>query len=254
MEGEPPPIDVHDVTFTYPGAERPAVSHVTLAIPPGEVVALVGRNGSGKTTLAKLIAGLYVPQGGAVRWDGIATADCDRVALRRGCAVVFQDFLRYALAAYDNIAVGRAQRTYDEAAVHAAAARAGAQRDIERLPRGYETLLGPEFEGGVDLSLGQWQRIALARVFFRDSPVVILDEPTASLDAEAEEDLFGSIRELLSDRSVLLISHRFTTVRHADRIYVLEDGAVTESGIHEELLALGGTYARLFGLQAAPYR
>jgi ATP-binding cassette subfamily B protein len=227
---------------------------VSLRIEPGEVVALVGANGSGKTTLAKLLAGLYVPTSGRVCWDGRDTRDMDRRALLGGTAVVFQDFVRYALSARDNIALGRHERASDTAGIVRAARQAGADEDISGLPSGYETLLGPAFIDGTDLSTGQWQRLALARTFFRDAPLVILDEPTAALDARAEHELFARIGELFAGRSVLLISHRFSTVRSADRIYVLREGRVVEAGTHPELLALGGTYAELFTLQASPYQ
>ena len=169
-------------------------------------------------------------------------------------AVVFQDFIRYALSAGDNIALGRHERASDIAGIVRAAEQAGADGDIVALPEGYEKLLGPAFIDGTDLSTGQWQRVALARTFFRDAPLVILDEPTAALDAKAEHELFARIGELFADRSVLLISHRFSTVRSADRIYVLHDGRVVESGTHEELMAVEGTYAELFSLQAIPYQ
>jgi ATP-binding cassette subfamily B protein len=241
-------VVAEDVWFTYPSGETPALRGVSLRIEPGEVVALVGANGSGKTTLAKLLGALYVPDRGRVD-----TATADRAALRRDVAVVFQDFLRYALPARDNIALGRHERSGDEAAIRAAAERAGADRDIEALANAYDTQLGPVFFGGVDLSLGQWQKIALARVFFRDAPFVILDEPTAALDARAEHELFARIRELFEDRSVLLISHRFSTVREADRIHVLDGGTVVEAGAHDELMARGGLYSELFSLQASAY-
>jgi energy-coupling factor transporter ATP-binding protein EcfA2 len=178
----------------------------------------------------------------------------DRAALRRRAAVIFQDFIRYALPARDNIALGRHERGGDEAAIRAAARQAGAHEDLERLPDGYATMLGPAFEGGTDLSLGQWQRLALARVFFRDAPFVILDEPTAALDARAEAQLFEAIRTLLAGRSVLLISHRFSSVRTADWIYLLHDGRITEAGTHTELMDAGGRCCELFSLQAAAYR
>jgi ATP-binding cassette, subfamily B, bacterial len=184
---------------------------------------------------------------------GSDTATADRAALRRQVAVVFQDFIRYALPARDNIAFGRHERYADDDAVHGAARRAGVDEDLRGLRDGYETQLGPAFVGGVDLSLGQWQKVALARLFFRDAPFVILDEPTAALDAKAEHDLFARIRELFAGRSVLLISHRFSTVRAADRIYVLDEGGIVEAGSHAELMARNGAYAELFGLQASAY-
>jgi ATP-binding cassette subfamily B protein len=248
------PITAEEVTFSYPGSERVALRGVSLRIAPGEVVALVGANGSGKTTLAKLLAGLYLPDEGRVCWDGRDTREVDRRELLGHTAVVFQDFIRYALSAGDNIALGRHERASDIAGIVRAAEQAGADGDIVALPEGYEKLLGPAFIDGTDLSTGQWQRVALARTFFRDAPLVILDEPTAALDAKAEHELFARIGELFADRSVLLISHRFSTVRSADRIYVLHDGRVVESGTHEELMAVEGTYAELFSLQAIPYQ
>jgi ATP-binding cassette, subfamily B, bacterial len=251
---DPVQIVVDDVSFTYPAGSAPALRGVSLTIQPGEVVALVGANGSGKTTLAKLIAGLYLPDSGAVRWDGLATSDADRDALRARATVVFQDFLRYVLPARENIGLGRHERLEDDAGIEAASVRAGADKDLSALPRGYATLLGPQFVGGTDLSVGQWQRVALARAFFRDAPLVILDEPTAALDARAEHQLFERLRELLAGRSVLLISHRFSSVRAADRIYVLREGAIIEHGTHAELVDAAGLYAELFTLQAAAYR
>ena len=247
-------ITAEGVSFRYPGSERVALHEVSLCIEPGEVVALVGANGSGKTTLAKLLAGLYLPGEGRICWDGQDTREVENRELLSKSAIIFQDFIRYALSAGDNIALGRHERHADTASIVRAAERSGADADIGTLPEGYETLLGPAFINGTDLSQGQWQRLALARTFFRDAPLVILDEPTAALDAKAEHELFARIRELLAGRSVLLISHRFSTVRSADRIYVLSGGRVAESGTHEELIAADGIYAELFSLQALPYQ
>jgi ATP-binding cassette subfamily B protein len=245
-------VAAEDVWFAYPSADGDALRGVSLTVEPGEVVALVGANGSGKTTLAKLLGGLYVPDRGRVLLHDTDTAAPGRAALRADVAVLFQDFLRYALPARDSIALGRHERYDDEAAILAAARTAGAHDDLVALPRGYEAQLGPAFLGGVDLSIGQWQKVALARAFFRDASFVILDEPTAALDPRAEHDLFARIRELFAGRSVLLTAH-FSTVREADRIYVLDAGAVVEHGPHDALMTRGGTYAELFSLQAAAY-
>jgi ATP-binding cassette subfamily B protein len=253
----PPPgfevLAAERVSFTYPEAERPAVDGVSLEIRRGEVVALVGENGSGKTTLAKMLAGLYRPEGGRIRWDETDLAEVDADELRRSVAVIFQDFEKYLLPARENVGLGRNERIEDVDAIVAAARRADADDFLATLPEGYETMLGREFAGGYDLSVGQWQRVALARAFFRDAPFVILDEPTAALDARAESRLFERMRELLEGRSVVLISHRFSSVRSADRIYVLHDGRVVEQGSHEELMAADGLYAELFRLQARAY-
>lgn len=214
----------------------------------------MGENGSGKTTLAKLLAGLYTPNRGRICWDGTDLAGVDPAARSERTAVIFQDFLRYHLPVRDNIGLGRHQAIDDLDSVREAARQSGAAEFVERLPAGYETMLGPEFEGGTDLSVGQWQRTALARAFFRDAPLVILDEPTAALDPRAEHELFDRIRSLLGERTVLLISHRFSSVRSADRIYVLAEGAVVEHGTHPELMAAQGLYAELFSLQAAAYQ
>ncbi len=240
---EPVRVEARDVSFTYHAGDRPALRGVSVRLEPGEVVALVGANGSGKTTLAKLLAGLYEPDSGEVRWNGAAAT-----------AVAFQNYQQYILTARDNIALGRHERFHDDDGVHVAAQRSGAHADLEPLPDGYRTFLGPAFIGGTDLSGGQWQRVALARLFFRDAQLVILDEPTAALDAKAEHALFASIREMMGGRSVLLISHRFSSVREADRIYVLREGEVVEEGTHDELVARGGLYAEMFALQAAAYR
>jgi ATP-binding cassette, subfamily B, bacterial len=246
-------LDVDGVSFTYPTGTQPVLHEVSLTVHAGEVVALVGENGSGKTTLAKLLAGLYEPQTGTIRWDGADVRDLDPDGLRRSVAVIFQDFVRFHLRARDNIGLGRVEAADDLPAIRAAAVHADADEFLAALAQGYETVLGPEFVGGTDLSIGQWQRVALGRAFFREAPFVILDEPTAALDPRAEHDLFERIGDLLAGRTVLVISHRFSSVRHADRIVVLDQGRVVETGSHEELVQLGGLYAELFSLQAAAY-
>lgn len=255
--GNPAPpleqIAADDIWFRYPAAEHSALSGVSLTVRRGEVVALVGANGSGKTTLAKTLASLYEPDRGMLRWNGAAASDLSLESRRDQVAVIFQDFENYLFTAGENIGLGRVADFHDEEAIEAAARRAGASEFVESLREGYGTLLGPEFFTGTDLSVGQWQRMAIARAFFRDARLVILDEPSSALDPTAEADLFERLRELCADRAVVVISHRFSTVKGADRIHVLEQGRITETGSHAELLALGGTYAEMFRLQAKNY-
>jgi ATP-binding cassette subfamily B protein len=246
-------VAADEVHFTYPGSEQPAVRGATVELRAGEVVAIVGENGSGKTTLAKILAGLYAPDEGAVRWDGTDIRAWSLASVRSRIAVIFQDFVRYALSAEDNIAIGDVTRPLDPDRLRASAQAAGAAGAIESLPGGYATPLSRLFAGGRDLSGGQWQRVAIARGYYRDAPFVILDEPSAALDPRAEYDLFASLRSTLEGRTALFISHRFSTVRSADRIYVMEAGSVVEHGTHDELMAAGAQYSELFKLQAAAY-
>lgn len=246
-------IRARDVCFTYPSGDRSVLHEVSFEINAGEVIALVGENGSGKTTLAKLIAGLYAPTSGVIEWNGTDVVLLDPGCIQRSIGVIFQDFAKYLLSAHDNIALGDPEAGNNEQAVREAAERASINDVLEALPHGYDTKLGARFWGGSDLSGGQWQRVALARAFFRDAPLLILDEPTAALDPRSEATLFERIRDLARGRTVLVISHRFSTVRTADRIYVLEHGRITETGTHQQLMNARGQYAELFNLQAAAY-
>jgi ATP-binding cassette subfamily B protein len=250
---DPGRIEVRDLSFTYPSRSTPSLVDVSITIEPGQVVALVGENGSGKTTLAKLLGGLYPVGSGSMTWDGADVAGLDAEQVRARVAVLFQDFVHYFLSARENISLGRWQREADDGAIRAAAEEVGIARALDALPNGLDTFLGPQFFGGSDLSGGQWQRVALARALFRDARLIILDEPTAALDPRSEAALFESVRRLFVGRSVLLISHRFASVRMADVIYVLQEGRVVESGNHDELVANKGLYDELFRLQAAPF-
>jgi ATP-binding cassette subfamily B protein len=243
-----------DVGFRYPGAERWAVRHLNFTLHAGEVLALVGENGAGKTTLVKLLARLYDPDEGRILLDGRDLRDYDVAELRSNTGVIFQDFVRYHLSAADNIAVGRIEARHDRARIVDAAHRSLADEVIERLPQQYDQVIGKLFRGGIDLSGGEWQKIAIARAYMRDAQVLILDEPTAALDAMAEYEVFRRFTELTEGRMAILISHRFSTVRTCDRIVVLQEGTIREQGTHGQLLARGGRYAEMFELQASSYR
>lgn len=243
-----------NVGFRYPDAARWAVRHLDFELRTGEVLALVGENGAGKTTLVKLLARLYDPDEGRILLDGRDLREYDIDALRANIGVIFQDFVRYHLSASENIGVGQIDAMDDQERIREAARRAMADEVIATLPNGYDQLIGRRFKTGVDLSGGQWQKIAIARAYMRDAQVMILDEPTAALDARSEFEVFKRFKELSDDRTAVLISHRFSSVRMADRILVLEQGLLEASGTHEELLAQGGRYAELFELQASGYR
>ena len=243
-----------NVGFRYPDAGAWALRGVSFTLAPGERLALVGENGAGKTTLVKLLARLYDPTEGRILLDGVDLREYDIEDLRRTIGVIFQDFVRYDMVARENIAVGRIDALEDEATIREAARKSMADTVVEKLDAGYEQMLGRRFEGGANLSGGEWQKVALARAYMRDAQVLILDEPTAALDARAEYQVFQRFTELTRGRIAVLISHRFSTVRMADRILVLEGGTVHEEGTHEQLVANGKTYAELFALQAAGYR
>jgi ATP-binding cassette subfamily B protein len=243
-----------EVGFIYPGAERWAVRHLSFTLKAGEVVALVGENGAGKTTLVKLLTRLYDPDEGRILLDGHDLREYDLEDLRGSMGVIFQDFVRYNFSAGDNIAVGRIEERHDHARVERAAERSQADEVIAGLPGGYAQRIGKRFKNGVELSGGEWQKVAIARAYMREAEVLILDEPTAALDARAEFEVFRRFKELSKGKTAVLISHRFSSVRMADRIFVLADGKVAASGTHEELVSQPGLYAELFELQAAGYR
>jgi ATP-binding cassette, subfamily B, bacterial len=247
-------FEFEDVGFRYPGSERWAVRHLSFTLHADEVLALVGENGAGKTTLVKLLTRLYDPVEGRILLDGRDLREYDLDALRGSMGVIFQDFVRYNLSASDNIAVGKIAARDDRARIELAAKRSQADEVVTRLPAGFQQMIGKRFKNGVELSGGEWQKIAIARAYMREAAVLILDEPTAALDARSEFEVFQRFKELSSGKTAILISHRFSSVRMADRILVLADGRIEAAGTHDELLAQSGRYSELFELQAAGYR
>ena len=247
-------FEFRDVCFQYPGSDRLILKNLNFRIEPGQRVALVGANGQGKTTFVKLMARLYDPSEGRILLDGVDLRDYDTDSLQREIGIIFQDFVRYDMPARANIGVGRLEYLDNDDKLREASEKSRAGEILHRLPKGLDQMLGRRFEGGVDLSGGEWQKFALARAWLRDAQVLILDEPTAALDALAEYEVFRRFAELSEGRMAVLISHRFSTVRMADRIVVLEDGAIREQGSHQQLVASGGRYAEMFEIQAANYR
>jgi len=247
-------FEFRNVSFRYPGTSRLVLNGLNFHLHPQERVALIGENGEGKTTIVKLLTRLYDPTDGEILLDGIDLRDYNLEDLYREIGVIFQDFMRYEMTARENIACGRIEDLNNLGLLERAARKSGADQVIERLPRGYDQMLGRRFENGVDLSGGEWQKLALARAYLRDSQLLILDEPTAALDARSEYEVFRRFAELTSEKMALFISHRFSTVRMADRIVVLENGRIAEEGTHDKLSSLGGRYAEMFELQAASYR
>src|SRR6266446_2102615 len=244
-------FEFRNVSFAYPGLERLVLSDVSFRLERGELLALVGENGQGKTTIVKLLTRLYDPTAGQILLDGVDLREYDLEDLWRETGVIFQDFMRYDMTAAENIAIGKIEERENTFRLRSAAQKSLAEQVIRKLPKSYEQILGRRFEGGVDLSGGEWQRMALARAYLRDAQLLILDEPTAALDAKSEHEVFQRFADLTRDRMSVLISHRFSTVRMASRILVLEGGQVREQGSHGQLVALGGRYAALFELQAA---
>lgn len=247
-------ITFNNVSFQYADSARQALKNINLTIKPGETIALVGENGSGKTTLIKLLCRLYDPTNGSITIDGVDLRLFSIADLRRQISVIFQDYAKYHFSAEENIRLGNIEIDSKDQSILAAATRSGAHDVITKLPQGYDTVLGKLFDTGEELSIGQWQKIALARAFLRDSQVIVLDEPTSAMDPKAEYEIFKKFRELIKNQAAVLITHRLSTVRMADRIYVMDNGQIIERGTHEELMKLEKSYAYLFNTQAQNYR
>ena len=247
-------FEFRNVAFAYPGSSRMVVENINFRLEAQEKIALIGENGAGKTTLVKLLARLYDPTAGQILLDGVDLREYDVDDLRKEIGVIFQDYMRYELLAKENIGFGKIEDLADQSRIEIAARKSMAYQVIDKFPNGYDQMIGRRFDGGVDLSGGEWQKFALARAYMRDAQLLILDEPTATLDARAEYEVFRRFAELTQGRMAVLISHRFSTTRMADRILVLQDGRIREQGTHNHLVALGGQYAELFELQAAGYR
>lgn len=254
MVSTAPSIEFRGVTFTYPGTERPAIEDVSFQVAAGETLAIVGENGSGKTTLVKLLSRLYEPTSGTILIDGISIAEYDLDSLRSRMGVIFQDFIKYELSVRDNVGIGDVGRMDDDVAIVQAISDAGMAGARDNISQDLDVRLGRHFSGGKQLSGGQWQKVATARAFFRNASIVVLDEPSASLDPRAEEELFARLTEVVKNATAIFIAHRFSTVRRADRIVVLDSGKVVESGSHDQLITKEGLYSELFELQAENYR
>ncbi len=249
-----PKIEFKNITFTYPGQKKPTISKLSLIIEPGEKVAFVGENGAGKTTLVKLLARFYDVDSGEILINGINLKNIDLPSWYKTLGIIFQDFIKYEYTLGENIHFGNIQENYDFHKIKRASQLSGTDEIAQKLEKGYDQMLGTTFEGGSELSLGQWQKVALARAFLRNAPLLILDEPTASIDAAAEKEIFDKVEKLEKNKTVIIISHRFSTVKNADKIYVLKRGKIVESETHKKLLAKKGIYAKLFNMQAERYK
>lgn len=251
---KPPLIEFQDVAFAYPGTDKQVLKNFNLTLNKGEKIALVGKNGSGKTTIIKLLCRFYDVTEGEILINGVNIKDLDLNEYYQLLGVLFQDFTKYEYPVKENIYFGKVSEKENLKAITEAATLSGADPMIKKLDKKYEQMLGRTFEGGVELSVGQWQKMALARAFFRKAQVLILDEPTSSIDAKTESEIFNKVEKLSKDKTVIIISHRFSTVRNADKIYVIDNGKITEAGSHEGLMKLEGQYATLFNLQAKGYK